>query len=133
MTMATVDPDTNSPKRIALFGMECAFTASFLGSLLAGPVADIVGIVLARTEAKRAVQPSWASQSKSLDHVTTDELSDRGALTSRGFLSSLAALDVDLIVVACFPWRLPSAVLALPSMASVNVHPSLLPDGRGPE
>ncbi len=69
----------------------------------------------------------------SLDNLTIIELSRRRELTSRGLLCRLAALDVDLIVVACFPWRLPTAVRALPSIASVNVHPSLLPDGRGPE
>jgi methionyl-tRNA formyltransferase len=117
-----------------LFGMECAFTASFLESLLATRVANIVAIVLARTEpAARATKPSWPSQSKSLDNLTIIDLSRRSELTSRGLLCGLAALDVDVIVVACFPWRLPSAVLALPSIASVNVHPSRLPDGRGPE
>ncbi len=64
MTMATADPDKHDPKRVVLFGMECAFTASFLESLLASQVANIVAIVLARTEAAaRAAEPSWARQS----------------------------------------------------------------------
>lgn len=134
MTMAIADPVEHDQKRVALFGMECAFTASFLESLLASQVANIVAIVLARTEAAaRAAEPSWARQSRSLDNLTTIGLSRRRELTSRGLLCGLAALDVDVIVVACFPWRLPSAVRALPRIASVNVHPSLLPDGRGPE
>ena len=134
MTMALANPVKHDPKRVVLFGMECAFTASFLESLLASQVANIVAIVLARTEAAaRAAEPSWARQSMCLDNMTRIELSRRRELTSRGLLCRLAALDVDVIVVACFPWRLPSAVRALPSIASVNVHPSRLPDGRGPE
>lgn len=39
----------------------------------------------------------------------------------------------DLIVVSCFPWRLPPEILGLPRLGCVNVHPSLLPVGRGPE
>jgi methionyl-tRNA formyltransferase len=134
MTMAIAEPDKHDPKRVVLVGMECAFTASFLGSLLASQVANIVAIVLARTEAAaRSTEPSWARQSKSLDNLNIIELSRRRELRSRGLLCGLAALDVDVIVVACFPWRLPPAVRALPSIASVNVHPSRLPDGRGPE
>jgi len=90
--------------------------------------------VLARNEAAaRPTEPSRRRRPKSLDNLTTNELSRRSELTSRGLLGRLAALDVDVIVVACFPWRLPPAVLVLPNIASVNVHPSRLPDGRGPE
>lgn len=134
MTMAIAEQVKHDPKRVALIGMECTFTTSLLGSLLASRVANIVAIVLARTDAAaRATEPSWPRQSKSLDNLTIIELSRKSELTSRGLLGRLAALDVDVIVVACFPWRLPSAVLVVPSIASVNVHPSRLPDGRGPE
>ncbi|MBA3644027.1 MAG: hypothetical protein H0W59_08180 [Chloroflexia bacterium] len=48
-------------------------------------------------------------------------------------VATITGLRPDLIVVACFPWRLPVALLALPRFGAVNVHPSLLPVGRGPE
>jgi methionyl-tRNA formyltransferase len=38
-----------------------------------------------------------------------------------------------VIVVACFPWRLPRAVLELPHLGCLNIHPSLLPRWRGPD
>lgn len=44
----------------------------------------------------------------------------------------LQTLDPDLIVVACFPWRISPALLAIPTMGFLNVHPSLLPHYRGP-
>jgi methionyl-tRNA formyltransferase len=47
--------------------------------------------------------------------------------------AALAALQPDLIVVACWPWRLPPALLALPRLGCLNLHPSALPELRGPE
>jgi methionyl-tRNA formyltransferase len=114
--------------------MECGFTASFMEPLRATGTADTVAIVLARTEtAAPSADPPWLRQFRSLDSSTILELTRKGELTSHGFLSAIEALDVEVIVVACFPWRIPAVVLALPSIAGVNVHPSLLPDGRGPE
>jgi methionyl-tRNA formyltransferase len=39
----------------------------------------------------------------------------------------------EVAVAACFPWRLPRAALETPPLGTLNVHPSLLPAGRGPE
>jgi methionyl-tRNA formyltransferase len=44
----------------------------------------------------------------------------------------LAELALDLVCVACFPWRIPDALLALPTYGFLNVHPSHLPAYRGP-
>ncbi|MGN6811001.1 MAG: methionyl-tRNA formyltransferase [Thermomicrobiales bacterium] len=46
--------------------------------------------------------------------------------------TALAEYAPDLIVVSCFPHRLPHAVLALPPHGVLNLHPALLPHGRGP-
>src|SRR5260221_6050136 len=48
-------------------------------------------------------------------------------------LATLRALAPDVICVACFSRRLPPALLALPRLGCLNVHPSLLPDNRGPD
>lgn len=47
--------------------------------------------------------------------------------------AALAALAPDLLVVACWPWRLPPALLAVPRLGALNLHPSPLPELRGPE
>ncbi len=44
----------------------------------------------------------------------------------------LAPLRPDLIVSGSFPWRIPDEVLALPRLGAINLHPALLPKGRGP-
>ena len=38
-----------------------------------------------------------------------------------------------VVAAACYPWRLPPAVLDIPPLGVLNVHPSRLPAGRGPE
>lgn len=55
-----------------------------------------------------------------------------GRLSSAETLERLAALKPDVICVACFPHRLPRALLDLPRLGCLNVHPSLLPAYRGP-
>jgi len=47
------------------------------------------------------------------------------------FIAQLAELRPELIVVAAFGQILPAAVLDLPPLGCVNVHPSLLPKYRG--
>lgn len=44
----------------------------------------------------------------------------------------LAAWALDIVCVACFPWRIPATLLRLPTYGFLNVHPSLLPAYRGP-
>jgi methionyl-tRNA formyltransferase len=48
------------------------------------------------------------------------------------FAAMLAPLQPDLIVSGGFPWRIPSEVIALPRLGAINMHPALLPRGRGP-
>jgi methionyl-tRNA formyltransferase len=47
-------------------------------------------------------------------------------------LERLAAYRPDVILVACFPYVFPPALLQLPRLACLNLHPSLLPAYRGP-
>lgn len=53
-------------------------------------------------------------------------------LDSAETLATLAGLLPDLICVSCFSQRLPKALLELPQHGCLNLHPSLLPDFRGP-
>jgi methionyl-tRNA formyltransferase len=43
------------------------------------------------------------------------------------------AASPDVAVSACFPWRLGNVARATPPLGILNVHPSLLPTGRGAE
>jgi methionyl-tRNA formyltransferase len=48
-------------------------------------------------------------------------------------VAAIRELAPAVIVVACFPWLVPRAVRELPPLDCLNVHPSLLPAGRGPD
>lgn len=48
-------------------------------------------------------------------------------------LALIAAHTPDLLAVSCFPLRFPRALLALPPLGVLNLHPTLLPRGRGPD
>lgn len=45
---------------------------------------------------------------------------------------AVAALEPDVVISAIYPRLIPAEVLALPEYGAVNVHPSALPRGRGP-
>ena len=44
----------------------------------------------------------------------------------------IASLEPDLVISAAFPRLIPADILTLPKYGAVNVHPSPLPAGRGP-
>jgi methionyl-tRNA formyltransferase len=44
----------------------------------------------------------------------------------------IAALEPDLVISAAFPRLIPPEILAIPKFGAVNLHPSILPAGRGP-
>lgn len=52
--------------------------------------------------------------------------------TTKQYDHLLATARPDLIIVACFPYKIPKDVYDYPSMGSYNIHPSLLPAYRGP-
>jgi methionyl-tRNA formyltransferase len=47
-------------------------------------------------------------------------------------VQALAKLAPDVACVACFPYRIPTALLNVPPAGFLNLHPSLLPAYRGP-
>ncbi len=47
-------------------------------------------------------------------------------------ISTLKALQPDVICVSCFSKRIPPEILNLPPHGVLNIHPSLLPEFRGP-
>ena len=68
---------------------------------------------------------AWASE-RGLHVRTPDDL------RSRDVLNHLAETRADAFVVAAYGRFLPRAVLNIPRLGVVNIHPSLLPKYRGP-
>lgn len=113
------DQPRGSSPRVVLLGMVCDASNATIQRLLAAGI-KIQAIVLADQGNRPPVWPGTSIQTVAIPR--------RGELEAR-----IAPFQPDLIVVACFPWRLPQDLLGLPRFGCVNVHPSLLPIGRGPE
>jgi methionyl-tRNA formyltransferase len=52
-------------------------------------------------------------------------------LRDKGVIAEIAGLSPDVIVVAAYAQKLSQAVLDIPELGCVNIHPSLLPKYRG--
>lgn len=120
--------------RVVLLGMRCAFTEPVLAALLAEPGVDLQAVVLpSSTHPERAIDSDPVLDLASRHGIPSLDVASRSSLNAPGIHAVLDRIAPDLIVVACFPWRLPGWLRALPAHGCLNVHPSLLPDGRGPE
>ena len=47
-------------------------------------------------------------------------------------LVEILQYEPDVILVSCFPRKLPNSILSVPTLGCFNLHPSLLPAYRGP-
>ncbi len=54
------------------------------------------------------------------------------SLRAKGVHEEMASLSPDVVVVAAYGRILPSAILDVPPLGLLNIHPSLLPRYRGP-
>jgi methionyl-tRNA formyltransferase len=107
--------------------------------LPASPLPGQEGPVIRRKDAptgRRASLPLLsASTNPSLvqlawrEHIPVWEIA---RLAHEETLALLSSYESDVLSVACFSQRIPRAVLTLPRLGCLNVHPSLLPANRGP-
>ena len=130
-----------SGRRVVFFGMPCAASVPPLLALLAAGY-DVPAILLPASPGgpPHIEQPGAPDRPPFIPTDLGSIAARRGipvlAVPRRmdaSFVARLAALRPAAIVVACFPWRLPETLLELPPLGCLNVHPSLLPVGRGPE
>lgn len=132
----------NAPgaSRILLFGMRCGFTLPVAQALLADPDVEVTGVIVpAQGCADTSPSPNAGRGGHPLDtllrenHIPLTPAPSLRKHALQPLLERLAPEPLDAIVVACFPWRLPRWLRALPRFGALNVHPSLLPALRGPE
>lgn len=122
------------PTRAVLFGMRCNFTGPVLSTLATAPGLDLQAVVLPESiSSLPQVSPDPVLPTIRAHRIPLIGLPDRSGLVGEELRATLGQMAPDAIVVACFPWRLPDSVLSIPRYGCLNVHPSLLPDGHGPE
>ena len=145
---------TGRRPRVIFFGMMGNFSSYALSALLAHDV-EVCAVVLpasplpGRTPripppiqqieaprtarfalplAQQGIQPSIMHRAWQ-NHIP---VWDVDKLSHADTLQTLATYAPDILCVACFSLRIPRSLLALPRLACLNVHPSLLPANRGP-
>lgn len=114
------------PVRIVFLGMGCDVSAIALRSLIDGGF-ELSMIFLA------GASPSDRDPVATLAALHAVPLQPISGVSREQERQLIATQRPDLIVASCFPWKLPAIILNLPRFGCINVHPSLLPVGRGPE
>jgi len=130
--------------------MPCAFSATPLAALIAAGL-DVAAVVLPgppggepfrwnhpppRLQSRIALSPHGGGDTvpslMTIAHAAGIPLLFVASIRSGAVVAQIARLRPDVMAVACFPERLPPALLRLPPLGALNLHPSLLPRDRGP-
>lgn len=122
--MATDERGPSGAVRVVLCG-DRALAVAALQMLLDAPGTEVVG--LAVPTADRA---SHADQLRTLVGPDVTVIVGDELRSSEG-TARIAALRPDVILSVHFPSLIPQAVLDLPTIGAYNLHPALLPYGRG--
>ncbi|HLZ58827.1 MAG TPA: methionyl-tRNA formyltransferase [Ktedonosporobacter sp.] len=151
--------DVQPAPRVLFFGMQGRFSSPALAALLeAGievcavvlpgsprPKSDLVPIQRREPPTRRTALPLFTGPRKGgnptglvgpsiVDIAALHQIPVWQAyrLAHAETVATLAAYQADVICVACFSRLLPRVIIDLPRLGCLNVHPSLLPENRGP-
>lgn len=128
------------PERIVLFGSEGGFSRPILQGLLAAgaPVATVVMPGFAPRDASsdtfpvRVQQPQNPASLIGLAMACNVPIMRVRHMYERHLACRINRLAPDILLVACFPFRIPATLRRLARMACWNLHPAILPRYRGP-
>ncbi|MCD6030110.1 MAG: fmt [Thermomicrobiales bacterium] len=110
--------------RVLFLGQSCAAAVPPLAALLAAGH-EVSAVVLARRPGARLGETQRVAEGAGAPVVWVRSTAEAAAV--------VRAHAPRVAVAACFPWRLPGSVVEAPPLGILNVHPSLLPAGRGAE
>lgn len=115
--------------RVLFFGTP-AFAAPTLAALLASSH-EVVGVVTQPDRARGRGHKVTFAPVKALAVERGLPVYQPASLRADDVLTTLAAFESDIAVVAAYGKLLPQAVLDVPRLGMINVHASLLPRWRG--
>lgn len=117
--------------KIIFFGTP-AFAADYLAALINDPFFDVVGVVTQPDEPVGRKKILTPPPTKTLATAHGIPVFQPTKLKDPDVAAMLRAREADLFVVIAYGRILPQTVLDIPPQGVVNVHPSLLPELRGP-
>ncbi len=110
--------------RVLFLGQSCAAAMPPLTALIDAGI-EISAVILARQPGARLGEIQRFATGKGIPVVWVKSAAEA--------TDAMRTIAPEVAVAACFPWRLPRAARDIPPLGILNVHPSLLPAGRGPE
>jgi methionyl-tRNA formyltransferase len=110
--------------RVLFLGLSCAAAMPPLTALIEAGFA-IPAVVLARQPWMRLGEIQRVANTAGIPVVWVKSAAEAA--------ETIRSVEPEVAVAACFPWRLPRAARETPPLGILNIHPSLLPMGRGPE
>jgi methionyl-tRNA formyltransferase len=111
-------------ERVLFLGQSCTTAMPPLTALLEAGF-TIPAVVLARQPGSRLGEIQRVAAAAGIPVVWVNSAAEA--------TKEIQRIAPQIAVAACFLWRLPRAALEIPPLGILNVHPSLLPAGRGPE
>ncbi len=117
--------------KIVYFGTP-EFSADFLRALIADAEIDVVGVVTQTDELQGRKKVLTPPPTKAVAGEHNVPVFQPTKLKDATFFDALINLNADLFVVIAYGRIIPQAILDIPKLGCVNVHPSLLPKLRGP-
>ena len=121
--------------RIVYFGSSGDLSLEPLKALLKSPHEILAVIVTESTSNRFQIRLIPIDQEDNIESIALKH--DIQILKFNHDLDVLKAdiefLSADLIVTSCFSQKIPESILSIPKIASINLHPSLLPLYRGPD
>ena len=110
--------------RVLFLGQSCTTAMPPLTALLEAGF-EVPAVVLARQPGRRLGEIQRVAASGGIPVVWVN--------SAAGATEAIRSFAPQVAVAACFLWRLPREAFQTPPLGILNVHPSLLPAGRGPE
>ncbi len=133
-----MNPPESSP-RVLLLGSESGFCFHALGALLEARV-QVAGVLIAAGEDATPPRPVLRGAMPVSQPGSVADFADREGIATIPCIDTLEAqalkraqaVSPDVLLLACLPERLDLFWLELAPAGCFNIHPSLLPQYRGP-
>lgn len=129
--MRRTPPTDMAALRVVFWGTS-AFAVPALRALAALPDVGVVSVVAQPDKPQGRHAEATASPVAEAARELGLPLLQPDKVKTKEFENTLRGLSPDVSVVAAYGRIIPEAVLSIPRLGTVNIHPSLLPRWRGP-